>query len=269
MTTRTLTAMFDSRVDAEQAQRKLGELGISQANIRLIDPGADGGTAITEPRGMWARLKDLFVPDEDREIFAEGIRRGSSLLVTQVDESEVDRAVSVLEQCNAVDLQQRQTQWQQAGWSATAPQPMGIEGEEVIPVVEEQLRVGKREVHRGGVRVRSYIVEEPVQQDVRLREERVQVERRPVDQPAAPGAKQDLLRERTVEMRETGEEAVVQKDTVVKEEVAVSKRAEERVERVEDTLRHTEVEIDEDQPDTRGTQRPKPGRTDSPRQPRH
>jgi uncharacterized protein (TIGR02271 family) len=145
------------------------------------------------------------------------------------------------------------------------------EGEEIIPVVEEQLRVGKREVHRGGVRVRSYIVEEPVQQDVRLREERVQVERRPVGQPAAPGAKQDLLRERTVEMSETAEEPVVQKDTFVKEEVAVRKQAEERVERVEDTVRHTEIDIDEEQPGTRpaGTQRPKPGRTDSPRQPRH
>jgi len=55
---------------------------------------------------------------------------------------------------------------------------------EVIPVTEEQLKVGKRDVSHGRVRVRTYVVEEPIQESVNLREERVQVERRPVDRLA-------------------------------------------------------------------------------------
>ncbi|MGO8609345.1 DUF2382 domain-containing protein, partial [Rhizobium johnstonii] len=57
------------------------------------------------------------------------------------------------------------------------------EREEVIPVVEEQLVVGKRDVNRGGVRVRSYVTETPVHEQIRLRNERINVERRTVDQP--------------------------------------------------------------------------------------
>jgi uncharacterized protein (TIGR02271 family) len=114
---------------------------------------------------------------------------------------------------------------------------------EAIPVVEEQVRVGKRRIERGGVRVRSYVLERPVEQDVTLREERVQVERRPVDRPAGT-VPADAFREREIEVTATGEEAVVQKDARIIEEVAVRKEAEERVETVRDTVRKTEVEVE-------------------------
>jgi len=120
---------------------------------------------------------------------------------------------------------------------------------EAIPVVREELRVGKREVSRGSVRVRSYIVEEPVHEEVRLREERVHIERRPVADGApgsvVRGAPREAFQERTVEMTETAEQAVVGKEARVTEEVLVGKVANERVERIDDTLRHTEVEVDD------------------------
>jgi uncharacterized protein (TIGR02271 family) len=117
-----------------------------------------------------------------------------------------------------------------------------------IPVLKEQLRVGKREVNRGSVRVRSYIVEEPVHEEVRLREERVAVERRPVDAPVRPvvkGSPEDLFEERTIEMTETAEQAVVGKEARMTEQVVVSKTATERVEQIDETVRHTEVEIED------------------------
>jgi hypothetical protein len=58
-------------------------------------------------------------------------------------------------------------------------------GEEVIPVAEERLRVGKRDVSHGRVRIRSYVVETPVEEQVTLREERVAVERRRLTVPWA------------------------------------------------------------------------------------
>jgi uncharacterized protein (TIGR02271 family) len=111
-------------------------------------------------------------------------------------------------------------------------------------VVEERLRVGKREVDRGGVRVRSYVVEEPVHEEVSLREERVEIERRPVTARAS-AADADLFRDQTIEVSERGEEAVVSKDAVVTEEVVVRKSADQRTENIDETVRRTEVDVDD------------------------
>jgi uncharacterized protein (TIGR02271 family) len=123
--------------------------------------------------------------------------------------------------------------------------------EERIPIVEEQLRVGKRETERGRVRVRSYIVETPVNETVALREEHVHVERRPVDQPLSAG--DDAFRERTIEAVEHGEEAVVSKEARVREELVIRKDVEQRDEAISDTVRRTEVEVDDGRTDTAGT----------------
>ncbi len=116
--------------------------------------------------------------------------------------------------------------------------------EEVIPVVEERLRVGKRDVSIGRVRVRSYVVEEPVSEDVRLSRERVDVERRPVDRPLTEG--EAAFTDRTLEAEERAEEAVVSKDQRVTEEVALRRETEERTETVEDSVRRTEVEVEDE-----------------------
>ena len=120
--------------------------------------------------------------------------------------------------------------------------------DEVIPVAEEQLRVGKREVNRGRVRIHSHVVERPVNEQVTLREERVDIERRPVDGSMRTGAVSDadLFRERTVEMDERSEEAVVSKEARVREELVVRKEVEERTENISDTVRSTEVEVEDE-----------------------
>jgi uncharacterized protein (TIGR02271 family) len=127
----------------------------------------------------------------------------------------------------------------------TAAEQLGAAGEERIPIVEERLRVGKREVGHGRVRIRSYVVETPVQEQVTLREERVNVERRPVDRPLT-SADEALFQERTVEVTKTAEEAVVAKEARVVEEVTLRKTAEERTETVRDTVRRTEVDVEDD-----------------------
>ena len=104
--------------------------------------------------------------------------------------------------------------------------------------------VGKREVDRGGARVRSYVTEIPVHEQVRLRDEKINVQRRAVDRPLTDA--DDAFRERTINVTATGEEAVVGKTARVVEEVVVSKTAGSHVEEIDDTVRRTEVEIDED-----------------------
>ena len=105
---------------------------------------------------------------------------------------------------------------------------------------------GLHEVSRGGVRVRSYVEETPVNKQVRLREEHVDVQRRPVDRVlGAAELGGNPFQERSVELTETAEEAVVAKDARVVEEVVVSKNIEEHEEKISDPVRHTKVDVEQ------------------------
>ncbi len=131
------------------------------------------------------------------------------------------------------------------GMAATGTSATGNVGtgtEEVISLSEESLQVGKRAVDRGTTRVRRYVVERPVEEQIRLRNETVSVFRRPVTGTATVGT--DAFSDREIVVNETDEEAVVAKSAHVVEEVVVQKGVEERVETVRDTLRKEEVEID-------------------------
>jgi uncharacterized protein (TIGR02271 family) len=89
---------------------------------------------------------------------------------------------------------------------------------------------------------------------VALRQERVSIERNPVDRPIAAG--DDAFRERTIETTETAEEAVVAKEARVTEEVVVRKQSGERTQTVSDTVRRTEVEVEDERGRTGTTERP-------------
>lgn len=291
---RTITALFDSRPDAEAARQRLASANIGADDIQIIDQSSTGYSTDSysthENRGFWASLKDMFLPDEDRHTFEEGVRRGGYLLVVQASDRDADEAERILDETNAVDIDQRSQQWRESGWSGyqatSGATTVGMSAgsgmvgtgdratgqtvsEERIPLVEEQLQVGKRAVARGGVRVRSYVVEQPVHEEVNLREEHVSVERRAVDQPVSSAelaaGDSNLLRERNIEVTETAEEAVVAKEARVREEVVVRKDVEERTEQIDDTVRRTEVEIDDERGADRlaaDTGRRKPTRTD-------
>jgi uncharacterized protein (TIGR02271 family) len=113
-----------------------------------------------------------------------------------------------------------------------------------VPVVEEELQVGKRQVQRGGARIHTHITETPVQEQVTLREEHVTVDRHPVNRPASQADLQNALQDRTYEVTETAEEAVVAKQARVVEEVVVGKQATEHTQTVQDTVRRTDVEVE-------------------------
>ncbi len=113
-----------------------------------------------------------------------------------------------------------------------------------IPVIKEDIEIGKREVESGGARVRSRIVERPVEESIRLRQERVNVERNPVDRPASDSDFSNF-EEKDIEMVERSEVPVVNKQARVVEEVSLNKEVEEKKETVKDTVRNTEVDVDE------------------------
>jgi uncharacterized protein (TIGR02271 family) len=275
--------MFDSRAEAETARQRLTQSNIDADNVRIIDQSStssgSGTSASSDGEGFWASIKSAFMPEEDGHAYEEGMRRGGYLVCAQVDEDRADEAIRMLEESDSVDFEQRQEEWRNDGWAgfggrtdtgAYSGAGMGGSGlssemqggafggstsqetdrtvsEERVPIVEEELRVGKREVTRGGARVRSYVREVPVHEQVNLREEHVSVERRPVDEKLGSADLQrgELFQDRNIEMTETAEEAVVAKEARVREELVVRKTAEERVEQIDDTVRRTEVDVDE------------------------
>lgn len=257
----TLTAYFEDRDDAGEAVKRLVEAGVDSANVRLV-AGDDTVTSVSadQDKGFWASLEDFFFPDDDRAVYSEGLRRGGFLVtVTGLSPSLYDTAVDILDDEGSVDLDERVAGWKAEGWTpetyseasstsnnfdSSGSLTKGREGEEVIPVMEEELRVGKRDVNAGRVKVRAYTVSTPVSERVTLRDENVSIERRTVDRPV--DGTETAFADRTIEAEENHEEAVVSKDARVVEEIAIKKSAQEREETISDSVRKTEVEIEDE-----------------------
>ena len=124
--TRLVSAMFDSRDHAEQARQDLIAAGITDDAIVIAGAGADSQAGEAEPReGFWETLKELFMPDEDRYSFAEGMRRGGVTISVKTDTTTHDRVIDVLDRDGAVDLDEREQSWRSDGWSGyTARDPI-------------------------------------------------------------------------------------------------------------------------------------------------
>lgn len=260
-----IVAAFENADRARAAREALAAAGIDAANIELLENRSD--------LDNWTAMKRHAVPDEDAHLYAEGLGRGHSLLVIRGAAGEHDRIMQVLGRFNPIDIDDHGAEWRKAGWSGLHPGKAAWDArqqtstgsktsaetpqaqEQVVPVFEERLNVGKRVVEQGHVRVRVYTVEHPVQEGVTLREERVAVERRPLDRPASsmPG---EAFKDRTIDVTTHREEPIIAKEARVKEEVVVRQEADQRTETVRDTVRQTEVEVEDDRAKARAPASP-------------
>ena len=274
--TEHIVAVFPDTGTADAAERDLKNAGIPDAAIRRY---ANNGSHATErepvrdrqthqvetaqPSGFWAWLlgeetSSVTTTDaaygEEFDRYERRAAAGDTVLsVTIADDSKIHQAVEVLDSHHPLDMDER-TEEVPGDIDRGASASRGVSGqgaEEVIPLAEEQIEVGKQKVGRGTTRVRRYVVETPVEREVTLQGERVTVERRRPMTTGAPGA--GAFEERVVEVQETEETPVVQKTAHVTEEVAVRREATERTEKIHDTVRREEVEITPE--DTRRDQR--------------
>jgi uncharacterized protein (TIGR02271 family) len=238
---RTVTALYDTREEADRALRAL-TAEVSLAHAEVFDCSTDG-----------AALSRVDLTDEERASCERKMASGDHMLLAQVHGGEQpDRIIAVLERIadeatERVDFGAAPPAEEVAAPMAAASAPdAGAATEQTIPLVEEELRVGTREVVRGGARVHTRVEDVPVQQEIELFEEHARVERRPATRLVAESELQagDVLRERVIEIAQMREEAVVTKEAFVREEVVVSKSIERRVERIDETVRRTEVDVD-------------------------
>lgn len=265
---RMITTFFDSRAAAEKAKADVLQLGIPVDQVSIVE-GQSAHTSTASgihDKGFWESLKEMILPDEDRQAYAEGLRRGGFLVSVKTDAALYDHVLSVLDADGAVDLQDRETQWRSEGWTShhrgtetsglfrttpverTSSSALGVTGQEntdeTLPVAEERLQVGKRDTNHGRVRLRSYVVETPVNESIQLRSENVDVDRRSVDRAA--NATDQLFEERVIEAEEHEEIPVVSKEARVVEEVSLRKTVAERTHEVNDTVRRTDVKVEDE-----------------------
>jgi hypothetical protein len=71
--------------------------------------------------GIIGALTSHGVPEEDANVYAEGVRRGSTLVTAHVDDHMADRVENLMRQANVVDVSQRRTDWQSGGWNKFDP----------------------------------------------------------------------------------------------------------------------------------------------------
>jgi uncharacterized protein (TIGR02271 family) len=258
MAQQTFVGVYEDRGEAQQVAQELIAGGIDRQNVQISQQAASGtATTTSQNEGFWASLKDAFGfgDDDDRYGYREAFRRGGTIVSATAEDRQADEIAAIMQKHHPIDLDTRMAEWgltgakaQAAGTSLAADakraEPQRVsEGAEAIPVVEEELRIGKRPVSRGGVRVVSRVTERPVEEQINLREERVNVERRPVDRPLTDADARNAFRERTIEATEMAEEAVVAKDARVVEEVVVNKDVDLRTETVRDSVRRTDVDV--------------------------
>ena len=269
----TVVGVFDSLAEANQAVSTLSAKGVARDRVQVSESTASVATASSsaaQDDGVMSHVKhffsDLFGNEDHAAPYAEAVRRGGAIVKVNVEgDDELNRATEALDDAGAVDIEERANQWRAQGWQGAAqPASTGMTSAagasayaaqsrdnlagnktsaDVIPVIKEELEVGKRTVGTGGVRVYARTVSTPVTESIGLRSEHAQVERRPVDR-AATAADLKNLHDRTIEVKETAERAVVSKTARVVEEVSVAKTVEERTENISDNLRHTEVEVE-------------------------
>lgn len=239
---KTVVGQYSSVAEANKVKAALQDEGYDMGDIKVVDQSTDGFKGSTESQPLTEKIKGFFSGftdhhnEEDHQQYASRISNGGALLAVTVPDDEAEEAAMMLQDHGATGIENSKSR-------SSEPQRTADSGDQVLSVVQEDLVVGKREVDRGGVRIYSHLVERPVTADVTLHDERVVVERRPVDR-AATEADFSTGRD-VVELTAMGEEAVVGKTSRVVEEVRLGKQASEHTEQIHDTVRHTEIDVEQ------------------------
>ncbi len=252
----TIVAVYDTAPHAEAAVQDLLAANVPQSAIhRHATEGSyagAGGTATpAASQGFWS---NLFGGESatDQAVYDSTLSKGGSVVtVTGVPGHDFEAVMAILERHNPIDIDERAAGMTQgttasATTSVTPPlkaAPATTAGSDTLQLSAEELVVGKRLVNQGGTRIRRYVVETPVSESVTLQSEQVTLDRRPVTDGRP--VTDDSFGEKTIEMTEMAEEAVVSKTARVVEEVALRKEGVERVETVRDTVRKEEVEVEQ------------------------
>jgi len=248
----TVIGIFDKASEAQDAIEQLINKGFTRNNIDVstqsasdyADTNRDDDDSVGDSIGSF--FSNLFGDNDDSKKYSRVARRGSVVTVHAQSTDEAEQAADILDEYGATDVDERVKEFNYSATASTEDTTLSDKTNNTnasLPVIEEELQVGKRTIQTGGARLRSRIIERPVEESLRLREERVRVDRNSVNRPASE-AELANFKEGQIEMIEHAEVPVVSKEARVVEEISLSKEVEEREETIRDTVRKTEVEIE-------------------------
>lgn len=276
-----LIAFYQTREQATGVKEQLVAAGFDRDDVTVYDAeGRNEGSFWSDLKNMLGFADSDEQQVYTEAIRRGGVAVGLSFDHDEGEPSS-ETAVRILQASNPIDVESQSKSWQASetgptgartstglhaaasipasGTASTETGPTGArtgtstaasaaattlrgDNAEAIPVVQEELKVGKRAVQSGGVRIHSRVTETPVQEQVQLRKESVQVERRPVDRPVTTA--DEVFKDRTIEATAMSEEAVVSKQARVVEEVMIRKDVAQQTETVNDTVRRTDVDVE-------------------------
>ena len=234
----TLVCLFHHQDHAQAAVTDLRKAGIAHSAITVI-----GGQNASADALEKSSLASLGMPDKDYNHLRDGIRDGGIVVAVAEVTDQASAIEDIFGKNSASKIDEAQSGTRELSAAALPVTAEPVEGQTAIPVIEEELVVGKRAVDQGGVRVYRHVVEIPVEETVTLREEHIVMERRPANR--AVSETDGAFENRSIELTETAEQAVVAKNARVVEELLVGKVASQHVETIHDTVRKTEVDVEE------------------------
>lgn len=250
----TVIGIYDKRDKAKQAEQDLLRSGFDKNQVD-ISSSATGAADVKDNDRHSSFFGSLFGDNkEEARRHAEIAQRGTVVTVHTQSMNDAERAAAILDKFGTLDVDDASFTRRSGAETATGKTTdrtydIGRNtGDTNIPIIEENLETGKREVETGGARLRSRIVERPIEEHMRLREEHVSIDRQPVNRPASEADLRNF-KEGSIEAVEHAEVPIVNKQARVVEEVNIHKDVRQHDETIRDTVRKTEVDIDRIQGD--------------------
>ena len=257
--TRTVFATFRSEQEAEQA------LSLVMREAQLID-----SAVIADDRTGTLALEAMDLTAAEKAACHDQLKRGGFLMIAQAGDQEAGQAVLrvlqspqngfsplIIAEAGSGSTDTKPGNIKNTSVEPTLPQSEAVIAEERIPIVQEELKIGKQEVVRGKAAIQSRVSEVPAREQVELSAEQFTVQNRPGGRHVSDEEvmRSGLLQDRVIEFSAMREEAIVSKEAVVREEVVISKHVVHRTEEIVDTVRRTEVEAERFEPEGTGSVR--------------
>src|SRR5215471_1638607 len=253
-----VVSVYDSADKANMAWNVLKRSGIDTSDRSLLDRSILATGIDHQHIGLWRRLFGENVWEHEAAVYGDTLRRGGAVLAVRGPKDRVAKIMSILDAHNPVDIHEHAERIGtdvpvEAKALVTAPgaTKTGASKDEVLRLAEEQINVGKRMFETGTTRIRRFVTERPVEQQINLHEEHAKVVRKAVNDPDYISDIDWGDKEYTV--TETEERPVVSKTARVVEEIAVGREGSDRTETVRDTVRRQRAEIEKLDPTKRKT----------------
>jgi uncharacterized protein (TIGR02271 family) len=280
-----IVAVYDKSVKAKDAMRALESAGFAPRDMSMLNRDSLTSNDVNDA-GLWRRLIGRNISDNQSALYNRAIDAGGAVLSVHVPETEVPRAMQILDVHRSQNLNVSETIRDTTGsgrsrtsaststssitsrMETATPSTLGLDRdpvrepardpgrvvtgkEEVLNLAAEQLDVGKRQIETGKARVRRFVVEEPVESQVTLHEEHATLQRRRPGDGKAIDVKDVDWSDKVIEVTETAERPVISKTVHIAEEVVVRREGSDHTEVVRDKVRRQQVEIERQPGDTR------------------